>query len=252
MENQPESQETFDNLTEQQIRLEEARKARIEAEMKQEKRKSRKAAWERTRKATRKIPKKIVAAVSLAAIIVIVFLAGAIIPLAIDGNKTQYLSVANLKEVVDVENLSTVEYEYRGIAEKTGKILWADTVDYRVKYEAHTHAYVNMTDIEFSIDEDAKTVTAYIPEATIDEPTLDETKFDFLPENARADMKDIIALCKEDAINDLNKDEILEASSTNLKSTVRALTMPLLDDGWSLVFKSLSEYEQNGTDNATA
>jgi hypothetical protein len=253
LDNQTEANETFDDLTEQQIRLEEARKARIEAEMRQEKSKSLKAAWTKAQKTAKKIPAKVIAIVSVVALACILVLTRVVIPLAFDGNNTQRISIANLKEVVNVERLSTVEYEYHGIAEKTGKFLWADTVDYRVKYEAHTRAYVNMTDIEFSINEEDKTVIAYIPEATIDTPTLDETQFGFLPESVNADMKDIIALCKEDAVDDLNKDQILKVSSDSLKSTVKALTLPLLDDEWNLEFKNLAEYNQNGAeDNETA
>ena len=42
--------------------------------------------------------------------------------------------------------------------------------------------------------------TAYLPEAEIGEPQLDHKEFGYLPENATADMKDVIALCREEDV----------------------------------------------------
>ncbi len=230
---------------EQQIKLEEVKKARIEAEVKKKKLEQH-AEAKKNRKATFScLPKvaKIGLLIALVVLVLVVF--GIVLPILMDDDETQYLSETTLKDAVNIENLAAIDYTYKGIAEKESQFLWMDTVDYRVKYESHIRANYNMSAIEFSLDETNKTATAYIPEPEISSPVLDETKFGYLPEKATADMKDILALCKEDAAKDLNVDEMRLEASESLQNIITALTMPLLGDGWSLEFKSLSEYPNN-------
>lgn len=167
---------------------------------------------------------------------------GFVLPWLTDDHETHYLTTSDLISAVDIDNLSAIDYLYHGIAEKKGKLLWMDHVDYRVKYEAHIRAHYTMSDIRFEIDEDDKKVTVYIPEPQIDEPQLDSNEFGYLPENAKADMKDVIALCREDAKNDINIGEIKTQAEESLQDTVRALTLPLIGDEYQLEFKPISEY----------
>lgn len=227
---------------EQQIRLEEAKKARIEAETKKKKQQMREDDKKRRRSSYTKLPKKIRIAIPIVAVVFIIVFAGVIVPLVLDDDETQYITETSLKEAVNVENLAAIDYTYKGIAESTGQFLWMDTVDYRVKYEAHVRANYKMSEIEFTMDETNRMIIAYLPEAEIGSPVLDETKFGYLPERAMADMKDVLALCKEDAARDLDIDEMRIEASRSLQNIIIALTMPLLGDDWSLEFKSLSEY----------
>ena len=167
---------------------------------------------------------------------------GFVLPWLTDDHETHYLTTSDLISAVDIDNLSAIDYLYHGIAEKKGKLLWMDHVDYRVKYEAHIRAHYTMSDIRFEIDEDDKNVTVYIPEPQIDEPQLDSNEFGYLPESAKADMKDVIALCREDAKNDINIDEIKTQAEESLQDTIKALTLPLIGDGYQLEFKPISEY----------
>lgn len=175
---------------------------------------------------------------------------GGVLPWLVDNHETQYLATSDLKSAVDIDSLSTIDYTYHGIAEKHGKFLWQDRVDYRVKYEAHIRASYTMSDIEFGINKEDKVVTAYLPEARIGDPQLDNSKFGYLPESATADMKDVIALCREDAANDVDKKEIKEQAEASLKDTVKALTLPLLGDEYQLEFKPLAEYNEEADSNA--
>lgn len=186
--------------------------------------------------------KKTVTIGLVAVVVILAILLGIVGPLILDRDKNQYLTEISLKEAVDIENLSTIDYTYKGIAEKADKFLWVDTVDCRVRYEVHIRASYDMDQIEFTIDETSKTVTAYIPEVQIGTPVLDENKFGYLPESATPDMRDILALCKEDAARDVNQDELKREADESLRNIVTALTMPLLGDEFTLDFKSLSEY----------
>lgn len=186
---------------------------------------------------------------AVAAVIAVSFF-GFALPWIANNHETQYLATSDLKSVVDIDSLSTIDYTYYGIAEKHGKFLWQDRVDYRVKYEAHIRASYTLSDIRFGINEEDKVVTAYLPEVQIDDPQLDNSKFGYLPESATADMKDVIVLCREDAANDVDKEEIKEQAEASLRDTVKALTLPLLGDEYQLEFKPIAEYNGEADSNA--
>ncbi len=197
-----------------------------------------------------KLPRKAKIAVFAVVAVVAVGFFRIVLPWMTDNHETQYLTTSDLKSAVDIDSLSTIDYAYHGIAEKHGKFLWQDRVDYRVKYEAHIRASYTLSDIQFGINEENKVVTTYLPEAQIGDPQLDNSKFGYLPESATADMKDVIALCREDAANDVDKEEIKEQAEASLKDTVKALTLPLLGDEYQLEFKPIAEYNEEADSNA--
>lgn len=218
---------------------------------------SRKEAVEANNKWGKKVAKlfgKLSTKVKIALVVVIavalVGFFGFILPPMLDNDETQYLTTSDLKSAVDIDSLSTVDYTYHGIVEKRGRFLWVDRVDYRVKYEAHIRASYTMSDIQFGIDEEHKVVTAYLPKAQVGEPQLDNSKFGYLPENATADMKDVLSLCRKDAADEVDKKEIKKQADASLRDTVKALTLPLIEDEYKLVFKPLAEYKGEADSNA--
>ncbi len=185
----------------------------------------------------------------LAMVVCVILVAGVVWPMFFDRHETEYLTESDLKEAVNIESLSTINYVYHGIAEKHSQLFWGDKLDYRVKYEAHIRASYNMSAIEFNINEDEKTATAYLPEVTIEKPVLNETEFGYLPESATANIKDVIAICREDAANDVNNDEIAREAQESLEQTIRALTLPLLNNEYQLDFKPLTDFNKEGDSN---
>lgn len=242
--------EVISDKTEQQIRLENAKKERIEAETKKAKQQSREKAREQRRDSAAKVPLKVKLIVAAVVAIVLFVFFGFILPNLLSDHKTHYASETELKEAVQIENLSAIEYVYCGIAEKPGRFLWMDNVEYRVKYEAHVKASYKMSDIQFVVDNEKRVATAYLPEAELGKITLDETKFGYLPERANANMSEVLALCREDAANDLNLEQVQEEARENLQNIIKALTLPLLGDKWQMEFKSLSEYEGGESNEA--
>lgn len=234
-----------ESAADRQISLEEAKTNRIKAELKSSKYQQRKEDKRRFMAFLSRLPIPIKAGVSVTLIVLLLIVFGVVLPLVADDGETQYLTETSLKNAVNIEDLAVIDYTYKGIAEKKGQFLWMDTVDYRVKYESHVRASYNMPEIEFAIDEAGKVVTAYLPEPQISEPIIDETKFGYLPENVTANMRDIVALCREDAAADVNVEEVCREAAGSLQDIVTALTMPLFDDGWHLEFKSLSDYQGN-------
>lgn len=226
---------------EREIRLEQARTARIEAEERSRKKESRRASRKALGRFAKRFPLKVILPIAAVALVAIF---GFVLPYVMDDDETQYVTESDLKSAVDIDNLSTIDYVYHGIAEKHSTFLWQDRVDYRVKYQAHVRASYKLVDIEFRVDRDNGVATAYLPEAEIGEPQLDHKEFGYLPENATADMKDVIALCREDAASDVDRDEIRREADASLRDTVSALTKHLLGDDLKLEFKPISEYSE--------
>lgn len=178
---------------------------------------------------------------ALAVVVIIIgVIFGVFLPLALDQDENQYLSENNLTKAIAINDLSLIDYIYRGIAEHTSQGWLGETVDYRVQYEAHIGASCNFSAIKFSIDPNDNLVTAYLPEITIEAPILNDSSFNYLPENASAELSEVIALCKADAENEIDKEQIQVEAYNSLKNIVEALTMPLLtQSGFELEFTNL-------------
>ena len=212
---------------EREIRLEQARTARIEAEERSRKKESRRASRKALGRFAKRFPLKVILPIAAVALVAIF---GFVLPYVMDDDETQYVTESDLKSAVDIDNLSTIDYVYHGIAEKHSTFLWQDRVDYRVKYQAHVRASYKLVDIEFRVDRDNGVATAYLPEAEIGEPQLDHKEFG--------------ALCREDAASDVDRDEIRREADASLRDTVSALTKHLLGDDLKLEFKPISEYSE--------
>lgn len=232
------------DATERETRLEQARTDRIHAELEKQKKESRDAAKNEVKRVVKRLPGKAKIGLLVAFAIALVAVFGFVLPFVTDDHETHYLSESDLKAAVEIDSLSAVDYVYHGVAEKRSQFLWQDRVDYRVRYEAHVRASYKLSAIRFTIDEENKKIIAYLPEAEIGEPQLDHNKFGYLPENAMADIKDVIALCREDAASDVNEKEIKSEAYLSLQDTVRALTMPLVGDEYSLEFKPIAEHSE--------
>lgn len=145
------------------------------------------------------------------------------------------LTETELEKTVSVSKLATARCVYKGIAVK-----WdgSGNARYHVYYESSVTAGIDMGDISFKVDEEAKTVTPVLPEPTINTPEIDTSSLDFFEEDADADMKDAIALCRQDALEKVSSDAAIKESATeNLRSTVEALTKSLLESkGYTLTW----------------
>lgn len=231
-----------DAAANQQIHLEEVRKARIEAEVKREKQLERRASRKRVRAALGKMPTKVLLGIIAVLVAAAIIFFGFVLPYLTDDHNSRYVTDATLKEAMGVGDITAIDYTYKGIAVKKSAFLWFETVDYRVKYEARVRVSYDMSAIEPEVDEDKKVAIVYLPDAVIGEPRIDGFKLSFLPENPTVNMDEVLALCEEDVAAELKREEMQREASESLQDTVKALTMPLLGEEYQLEFKSLSEY----------
>ena len=95
-----------------------------------------------------------------------------------------------------------------------------------------------MSAIEFDIDNEAKTITPILPEPIIGDPSIDTTSLDYLPKNPDANLRDVVSICKADALAEVEQaGGILHTAKQNMKRTVEALLTSLLDaSGYTIVW----------------
>lgn len=246
-----------ESMSEEERRIEKAEadariaeaKAREEAakqKVKDQKTKNR----EKTIGAVKKMSKKVKLIIVLV-IAVVVALAVAFIPGIIASfGKGVTVSEASLKKTVEISKLSTAEFSYNGIAEKTDE---NGSVSYYVYYEATADAGINMEDIQFKVDQAQKMITVVLPGITVDNPVIDESAIECLPHDANIDLKEVLEICKEDVQREISEStNIKEIAIGNMKSTLEALMLPLIEDeGYTIYWEdSVSTAETDDVDEA--
>jgi len=143
--------------------------------------------------------------------------------------ETEYITSSSLQEAIAVEELSTAEFIYNGIAEKE-KI--EDSGDYYyISYDSVVSVGIDMSQVEFTIDHENKIVHTELPVIKLNIVSIDPESLDYLPENPKLELDEIINLCKEDAISEANQSEFLyETAEESLKATIKALLTPILNE----------------------
>lgn len=154
-------------------------------------------------------------------------------------NVAKTVASARLEKAIDINELSSTEFVYNGIAqayrdsEKT-------KVKYNICYDATVKVGIQMTEIKFEIDEKNKLIKPILPSMSINNVILDPSSISYIPENATVDLKEAFSICKADVENEAQKNgELLEAAKENIKSTIEALLYPVLDaEGYKISWES--------------
>lgn len=161
--------------------------------------------------------------------------------------KADYITSAMLEDAIEIDNLSTAEFVYNGIAEHyrgedenpNPLFFWEsnEPVDYRICYKATVKAGISMKDVEFEVDDSSKTVTAKLPAITLTS-VVNPDSMQFIPESTDADMQSIFAICEADVEQEAQQsEELYKTAEENLQSVVEALTLPILNaSGYTLVW----------------
>lgn len=146
-----------------------------------------------------------------------------------NNDNGKYITTSQLEKAVDIDELSTAEFVYNGVAEKY-KDDDPEELECRISYNATVKVGINMSDIKYEIDNENKSVTVTLPETKVNIAALDESSISYMPKNPKMEVDEVIALCKEDAVNKANKsDQLHEVAEENMKTTIEALIKPILD-----------------------
>lgn len=182
--------------------------------------------------------KKIIPIVVILIIIVValVFL----VPQFLGGaGKQKQVTSAQLEKVVNIDQLSTADFIYNGIAEKYKEDKDGNTTEdvfCHIAYEATVSVGISTNDIQFKIDQENKIITPILPDITVNSVSVDTSKISYIPQNPQLELQEVIHLCKEDVKNEAQQNEKLyQTAEENLRNTVEALLIPILtESGYSL------------------
>lgn len=152
------------------------------------------------------------------------------------GNTTVITS-SQLEKAIDISQLSTAEFIYNGVAEKYSEKK-PEKVECYIRYDANVKVGIQMEDVKFNINAEAKTITPVLPEIVVNIAALDENSISYMPENPDIELKEVIRLCKEDAINEANcSEKLYQTAQDNLRAVIEALLSPILDStGYTIVW----------------
>lgn len=155
--------------------------------------------------------------------------------------KENVITSSQLEKAIDISQLSTAEFVYNGIAEKYDDDK-PEKVECYIAYHADVKVGIQMEDVEFEIDEENKTVTPILPEISVNIAALDENEISYIPKNPDIPLKEIIVLCKEDAVREANDSKKLyQTAEENLKAVIEALVSPILEHaGYTIKWQSVS------------
>ena len=183
--------------------------------------------------------------------IAIAIIIAVVVAIAVFGfsafQKTTYISDSDLEKVVCISKVSTARFVHNGIADIKNK---DGDVSYYVYYKSTVTASVDMSKIKFSVDDKKKTITPVIPDIEIERPVIDESSFEFMPENADYNFKDVLTACKNDAQREVKEtDTIYNIAEQNLKQTIEGLLLPVIEpEGYEIVWNEESAGDNNETE----
>ncbi len=138
---------------------------------------------------------------------------------------------------IDIAELSSAEFQYRGIAE-TYENEEKRQGQCRICYNAVVKAGVDVKKIKLDIDETNKTVTVTLPEIELKVTIIDEQSMALLPSNANVELSRMLTCSKEDAEKEARESkELMKTASENLKAMIEGLLYPILNaEGYSLIW----------------
>ncbi len=169
----------------------------------------------------------------------VVFVAGLFRFVLLNSSKNvNIITSSTLTKAIDIADLSTAEFKYRGIAD-----VYSDesrtNIRCRICYNAVVKAGISMKDVKFDVDAENKIVTATLPDISIKVNIIDEQSMAVLPSNTDVSITDMLKYSKEDAEKEATESgELKIVARENLESTIKALLLPILKpQGYMLEFK---------------
>lgn len=150
-----------------------------------------------------------------------------------------------LAKIVETSDLSTAVFQYQGIVEipnqKNPK-----KIDYYICYTASVYAGIDFSEVKFTENKEAKTITATLPEVKIQDTVVDPNSLDFMFQSKKADNISVLdaafTACETDIRQECTSESaLLSIAQMNAENAVRALTEPVMDSickDYTLVIQS--------------
>lgn len=166
-------------------------------------------------------------------LILLILLIGGILLSIIHSNNSQLttISKSSLLKVVDISELSTVDYTYNAIATKHNE---NNEAMYYVAYEGIVTAGIDFNEIGFDIIESDKTIKITLPEVKIHDININIGTMEYIFTKGKYETESISQEAHKLCIDDLesrieNEDMLYSIAKENAISSINALFKPWLD-----------------------
>lgn len=181
----------------------------------------------------------------LAAVAILVCVVALIALLPQKTPEPQIDVTTTLERIVKSSDLSTAVFQYNGIVEIPNKKN-IKKIDYYIYYKASVYAGIDFSQVKFTEDKAAKTITATLPDVEIQDTVVDPNSLDFMFQSKKADNISVLdaafTACETDIRQECTSESaILDVARLNAENAVRALTEPVMDSickDYTLVIQS--------------
>ena len=130
-------------------------------------------------------------------------------------------------------DLSTAVFQYQGIVAVASPKNVKKT-DYYICYTASVYAGIDFSQIHFTENKSAKTITATLPEVKILDTVVDPDSLDFMFQSKKADSISVVDVALTACETDIqqkctSESAILDVARLNTENAVRALAEPVIE-----------------------
>lgn len=143
-----------------------------------------------------------------------------------------------LTESIDIAQLSTAEFKYKGIAE-----VYEDEertkVKCRVCYDSLVKAGIDMEKVKIDPDLDRNALIITLPEIDINVTIVDEKTMAVLPKGSDVEINMLLKVSREDAEREASEStDLINVATENVKATIEGLMYPVLKaNGYTIIWK---------------
>ena len=170
-------------------------------------------------------------------------------------------ATAALKDVLDIDELSTAEFIYNGIAQVPEDDN-PEKVRFYVCYNSTVKVGISLEEVSIlSIDQQENTVRVSVPSvAMIGEPIIDHNHLSCMKPGVFSsfspndyDFKVAYEACLQDAAREASSSaDLFAAAEDNLKTTLQALLVPIVGDGFTYEWVTPGQESAGGAEEASA
>ena len=142
------------------------------------------------------------------------------------------VSETSLKEILDIDELATLEYFYNSVAQVTEED--SEKVKYHVSYEGTVRFGIQFEDIRIEVDEINKQIQITLPEVNLIDCNIDPETLDFIFEKDKYETENVIieaeTVCKTDLkIKAFQDEDLKKLAKESAIDVINALICPWIE-----------------------
>lgn len=180
------------------------------------------------------IKKKTVSICIIAFAIAILIICITILPkmLKSNGGTVTTISKASLEKVIEINELSTLEYAYNAITKVYDKD--GEKIKYYVAYEGIVNAGIDFTEIDIDLKNEEKRIVITLPEVTVQGVHVDMGSLDYIFTSQKYETETVSQEAYKASLDDLEKkakeeQSLLSIARDNAIATIKGLISPWIE-----------------------